>query len=143
MCKNCNYLMSVMSGLICAHVWLLPYMRKGSFYLHSHFSAYFRSDRTDTQKNKMRILISLCALVCLLGLCVEAFPQKKKDLDKKFFREGKSDLLQGCTPQQLLDLDQENIACYKRVKITCFNKNIGGVYKGTKLQMVCIEIWRP
>jgi hypothetical protein len=55
------------------------------------------------------------ALLCLAVTLASAYPQKKKDLDKKFFREGKSDLLQGCTPQQLLDLDQENIACYKRV----------------------------
>ncbi len=67
-------------------------------------------------ESKMKIFVAICVL--MTAQWVSGYPQRKKDLDKKVSREGRSDLLQGCTPQQLLDLDQENIACYKRVIIT-------------------------
>ncbi len=60
----------------------------------------------------MRFFVAFAFVV----VAVSAFPQKK-DLDKKAEREGRSELLSGgCTPDQLLDLDAENVACYKRVK---------------------------
>ena len=55
---------------------------------------------------------------CLFVAAASAFPQKK-DLDNH--RQAKNDPLTGlnggCSPEQLLDLDAENIACYKRVKL--------------------------
>ena len=112
---------NLMSSLMFAHNWLLP-----KYVVGISFSVTSISTRTLAAiGRKMRIIFSMSVLVSLLCLSAEAFPQKKKDLDRKLFRKGKSDLLQGCTPLQLLDLDQENIACYKRVKINCFAVNKG------------------
>jgi len=56
------------------------------------------------------------------------FPTMRLSIDVIFFTisfgcsfgspqppEDRSDLSQGCTPQELLDLDKENVACYKKV----------------------------
>ncbi len=71
----------------------------------------------------MKLLLSISLALTLGCLVTEAYPQKKdlekNELDKKV-REGKGDLLQGCTAEQLVLLDQENIACYKRVIILEF-----------------------
>jgi len=61
---------------------------------------------------KMKIFVTICVLMIVQNTV--GYPQLKKKS-----REGRADeLLQGCSPQQILNLDHENAACYKKV---CFN----------------------
>ena len=64
----------------------------------------------------MRFLVSFCFV--LAAASVSAYPQKK---DLKAERQGKADLSAGgCTPDQLIDLDAENVECYKRVNTVSY-----------------------
>ena len=66
----------------------------------------------------MRFLVSFCFVLAAASVSVSAYPQKK---DLKAERQGKADLSAGgCTPDQLIDLDAENVECYKRVNTVSY-----------------------
>lgn len=62
---------------------------------------------------KMKISTKVGVLFVIFG-CSSGLPQQNGSQ-----LEARTDLIQGCTPQELLDLDNENVACYKRVNMSC------------------------